>query len=831
VAPEPGIALALAVERAATIGNLRYDVAFSIPVDPAAPIEARAHLRFSLENADRPLVLDFEPGQAHLTSVTAGKRAVTPLVANGHIVIPAKELEAGENDVTITFRAGDASLNRTADFLYTLFVPARAHLAFPCFDQPDLKARFSLELTVPDGWQALANGAELSREPLEGRVRLRYRETEPIPTYLFAFAAGRFQVESGERRGRTYRLLHRETDAGKVARNREAVIDLHDAALAWMEEYTGIPYPFGKFDALLVPSFQFSGMEHPGAVYYNAASLFLDESATENQRLNRASVIAHETAHMWFGDLVTMRWFDDVWMKEVFANFMAAKIVNPAFPGVNHDLRFLVAHYPAAYAVDRTKGTHPVRQPLENLNEAGSLYGAIIYQKAPIVMRQLERLIGEGTFRDGLRDYLTTFTFGNATWRDLITLLDARTDRNLAEWSRTWIEEAGRPTITTELPRAGVATPSIVFVQADPQADRGLRWTEELDVIVGTTAGVRSRPLTLEKQRTELPLAEPPERVQFVLPAGGGLGYGLFAIDDASLAFLLTHHTELADPVTRGAVWITLWDALLERRVAPASFLDAALAALDREDTEQNVQLVTGYVTETFWRFLPPDAREAIAPRLERTLGAGLARATSTGMKSTFFSAFRSSVTTPAGLAYLDRVWRRQERVAGLPFAETDEALMALELAVRGVPASATILDEQRRRFENPDRKARFEFVMPALSADASTRDAFFKSLSDVARRRREPWVIEGLEFLNHPLRRPSSEQYIRPSLDLLAEIRRTGDIFFPRNWMDAVLGGHNSSAAAETVRRFLAEHADYPPRLRRIVLQSADDLFRAADR
>ena len=172
------------------------------------------------------------------------------------------------------------------------------------------------------------------------------------------------------------------------------LFDLHAAALEWLERYTGIPYPFGKFDFFLVPAFQFGGMEHPGAVFYNAPGLMLDESATQNQLLERASTISHETSHMWFGDLVTMRWFTDVWMKEVFANFMAAKIVNPSFPGVNHDLRFLHAYYPLAYDVDRTAGTNAIRQPLDNLKDAGTLYGAIIYQKAPIVMRQLETIMG-----------------------------------------------------------------------------------------------------------------------------------------------------------------------------------------------------------------------------------------------------------------------------------------------------------------------------------------------------------------------------------------------------------------------------------------------------
>src|SRR5262245_1033289 len=385
--------------------------------------------------------------------------------------------------------------------MYTLFVPARAHLAFPCFDQPNLKARYALELDVPSGWQAVANGAETFHETAGDRVRIRYAETQPIPTYLFAFAAGKFQLEATERNGRWYRMFHRETDVKKVERNKKSVFDLHASALDWLEKYTGIPYRFGKFDFVLIPSFQFGGMEHPGSIFYNAASILLDESATENQMLNRANVIAHETSHMWFGDLVTMQWFNDVWMKEVFANFMAAKIANPAFPHVNHNLRFLVSHYPAAYAVDRTAGTHPIRQELTNLDEAGSLYGAIIYDKAPIVMRQLERILGEDKLKEGLRAYLKEFQFGNATWLDLIDILDQRTEIDLKAWSHAWVEEAGRPSIQTTL-----ESDRIAFVQSDPQKSRALRWTQHMEVLAGTSTAFTVVPLDIRNERTELPL-------------------------------------------------------------------------------------------------------------------------------------------------------------------------------------------------------------------------------------------------------------------------------------------------------------------------------------
>src|SRR5213594_1631408 len=414
--PEPGVSLALATERAQSIEALRYDLAFSIPVAPTAPITGKAVIRFNAKDVTRPLVLDFSPGADHISSISVAGRPSHFRLVKDHIIIPSSELTSEENAVEIVFRAGDSSLNRSPDFIYTLFVPARAHLAFPCFDQPNLKARFALELTVPEEWQAISNAEETFHEKAVNRVRIRYAETQPIPTYLFAFAAGKFKVESAERNGRWYRMLHRETDAKKVERNRKAVFDLHAASLEWLEKYTGVPYRFGKFDFVLIPSFQFSGMEHPGSIYYNSASILLDESATENQMLNRASVIVHETSHMWFGDLVTMQWFNDVWMKEVFANFMSAKIVNPSFPNVNHDLRFLLAHYPQAYEIDRTAGANPIRQRLTNLNDAGSLYGAIIYQKAPIVMRQLEMIVGETAFRDGLREYLNKYSFGNATW-------------------------------------------------------------------------------------------------------------------------------------------------------------------------------------------------------------------------------------------------------------------------------------------------------------------------------------------------------------------------------------------------------------------------------
>jgi aminopeptidase N len=839
--PESGVSEGLANERAGRIADLHYDLSLTIPAAKSEPLTGSAVIRFTLADAGHSLALDFAPDAAGLLSeVRTASGHIEVRQVNGHILVPANALRHGDNQLTLRFRAGNASLNRNDDFLYTIFVPARAHLAFPCFDQPDLKARWTLSLDVPDGWATLANGADATKTSGDGRTRLGFAETPPISTYLFAFAAGKFNVEVAERSGRTFRMFHRETDSAKVARNRDAIFDLHARALAWLEDYTGIRYPFGKFDFLLVPAFQFGGMEHPGAIFYNASGLLLDETATQDQQLGRASVIAHETSHMWFGDLVTMKWFSDVWMKEVFANFMAAKIVNPSFPGINHDLRFLLAHYPAAYNVDRTAGTNEIRQPLANLSEAGTLYGAIIYEKAPIVMRQLETILGRDPFRDGLRDYLKKYSFANASWPDLIAVLGNRTPEDLSAWSHAWVEERGRPIVRTELQMSHGTVERLTLTQQDPYAGRGLIWNQRIEVAIGVgtetldhadqaQASVKLLPVTLNAARVEVPAAHG-LAAKFVLANGGGLAYGELHLDATSLAWLTSNLPDIDDGLTRGSAWVTLWDAMLDGEVQPDAIVGLALRGLPRERDELNVQRVLSYLTQTYWKFTPADARRAAAPRVEQLLRDGFQAASSQSLKSAWFNALRDTALTPSTIEWLTRVWRQQEQVAGLTLSETDYIRLAEELAVRQVPDSNAILEEQLARTKNPDRKAQFAFVRPALSPDPRVRDAWFLALADVANRRHEAWVLDGLRYLHHPLRSGASERYIQPALEQLQEIQRTGDIFFPKRWMDATLGGYQSASAAATVRAFVDRLSPaYPERLRRIILSSADDLFRAA--
>ncbi len=859
----PGVPWALAERRAATIFNLHYDVRFEIPAARREPITGSVTASFTLTEVG-PLVLDFTQPPEHVHAVRVAGAPVDFGVRDEHVIVPADVMSPGHNVVDIEFTAGDGSLNRQDDFLYTLFVPDRARVAFPLFDQPNLKARFQLRLEVPAQWRAVANGSLASREVHGDRALLTFTETHAISSYLFAFAAGDFDVEEVERDGRRMAMFHRETDRARVERNADAIFDLHASALAWLEAYTGIAFPFEKFDFVLVPAFQYGGMEHPGAIFYRADALLLDDSATQNAHLGRASLIAHETAHLWFGDLVTMTWFDDVWMKETFANFMAAKIVNPTFPEVDHDLRFLLAHHPAAYGVDRTAGANPIRQPLDNLNEAGTLYGAIIYQKAPIVFAHLERLIGEETLRDGLREYLQAHAYANASWNDLIAILDARTPEDLAAWSRTWVEESGRPRVEAAWETDGDAIAELVVRQSpddsgarlwpDPAADgpgwnpyavgpadpaapgesasarAGRVWNQRLDLRLGYADGASDLlPLHLRDAAAVVAAATGRPAPDYVLANGSGLGYGLMVLDARTRDHLLAALPDIEDALTRAIGWVSLWEALLEGEVVPEALIDLAQRALPAETDEQNVSRILGYLSATYWRHLTPERRAALAPGIEALLWRRIAASDSRSLAAAYFGAYRDVALSAAAVARLERIWRGEEDVPGVPLAERDLTALAHGLAVRAAPGSPEILVAQRDRIDNPDRRAAFEFVMPALAADRSVRDRFFDSLRDPANRAREPWVLTALGFLHHPLRARESEAYIRPSLDLLEEVRRTGDIFFPERWLHATLGGHRSAGAAVIVEQYLADQRDLPPRLRAKVLQAADGLQRAA--
>ncbi|GGK76147.1 M1 family metallopeptidase [Rufibacter glacialis] len=820
----PGVSKLLADFRLQQLSQINYDLHLTIPAQKEAPIQASEVITFELKEKGQPVQLDFKETSDKLKQVKVNGVIVPIAHTQEHLILPARHLRKGENQVEITSTAGNLSLNRQQDFLYTLLVPDRARTVFPCFDQPSLKATFTLALTLPQEWKALANAPLQDSVLSAGQKTYRYQKSDLIPTYLFSFAAGKFDHLAQTANGRTMHFLHRETDKEKLQQSLSPIFQIHRDALQFMEAYTGINYPFQKFDFVAIPDFQYGGMEHVGAIQYKASTLFLDEGATQDQKISRSSLISHETAHMWFGDLVTMEWFNDVWMKEVFANFMADKITQVAVPNSNFDLKFVVDHLPAAYGVDRTAGANPIRQELDNLQDAGSMYGNIIYHKAPVMMRQLERLMGEEAFRKGLQQYLKKYAFGNATWPDLIQILDDLTPADLQAWNQVWVNEPGRPQFEYTLQTQGGKISNLTIRQKGEDGSARF-WPQFFELALVYPNRIQELTVNMNEAEVTLPEAVGQEKPLFVLFDVTGQGYGVFPVD----AQMLTGLYSLKNPVARASAYINLYENLQNgRSVTPRQLLDFYRSGLSKETEELNVKLLTGQLSDIFWRFLPATQRPALAPQLEQELWAALEKATSGNVKKLLFKTYQSIALSAAAQNRLYQIWDQEQAPAGVKLSEDDYTSLALALAVRDYQNSPQILARQMARIPNPDRKKRLQFMLPALSGQVQERDAFFASLKKEENREVESWVLAALGYLHHPLRAATSEKYLPESLNLLEEIQRTGDIFFPASWLSVTFGSYQSAGAAQTVRAFLQAHPAYNPKLKGKILQAADGVFRA---
>jgi aminopeptidase N len=811
---EEGISKTLADWRVQHIRQIGYELRFAIPGSQSRSISAIETVRFSLNKTDLDLQLDFK----------AGSGAVSKLVCNGqpvpvnqicqHLVVPKQFLKNGDNELVILFTPPDQSLNRNPEFLYTLLVPDRASTLFPCFDQPNLKARFYLTLDVPRWWKAVANAPEEERTETDSTQVIRYAQTELLPTYLFAFSAGKFDTICRRHNGETFTLYHRETNQEKLKNNIDEIFRLLFLSLDSIEHYTGIPYPYKKYDLVAVPSFQYSGMEHPGAALYRSSALFLEGTPTRQELLNRANLIAHETAHMWFGDLVTMPWFDEVWMKEVLANFIADKVVSPLFPEFNQDLLFLMAHQYAAYSVDRTEGANSIGQPLANLSDAGSLYGPIIYHKAPIVMNMLENKIGKPALQKGLQEYLRNFAFGNAGWNDLIALLDS--DDSLRKWSDSWVYEPGRPHL-----KASVEKGNLKVAQLDP-AGKSRNWGQSIEVIWPEDGTIKHQKVAVSGKLTVINNLFSGTPKWLYLNANGG-GYGYFEMDRQTLQFFCQNVGSLDDDLLRASVWTDLFENLTEDKLYADEFLEAVLKNLPDEKNQVIYERILTYLNDVFTYRAADEIRAAFAQRVESMLWSQMD--VRTDFRNALLNTAIRLCSTAGSLARLDSIG------TGLldkyPATAEQKTTLAYYLALRQPDRAIQILNDREQLLENADQVRRFRFVRQSLNPDQAARDAFFNSLLKKENREHEPWVNEAMAFLNHPLREYESLKYLRPALDVLQEIQVTGDIFFPQSWLDNLLKGHRSPEAADTVRRFLNDHPDYPENLKRKILQSGDFLLK----
>jgi aminopeptidase N len=827
---EPGVSYQLAQYRSSVISGVYYHLSFKIPAVKAEPVTGSCLIEFELKSVDQDLQIDFKQDADHVKSVeflvNSNFTKIPIVVTQEHIIINKKYLHVGSNSAMITFIAGDASLNRNDDYLYSLSVPDRARIIFPCFDQPDLKANYLLALTVPKDWHVLANGKtqlQPAAEEKDGYIQYFFAKSDKLPTYLFSFTAGKYTDVKQTIGNHEAEFLHRETDSAKIKLSTDSIFKAHKDAISFLENWTGIPYPFQKVGFVAIPDFQFGGMEHPGEVQYKASSLFLDEGATKDQFIARSNLVSHETSHMWFGDMVTMEWFNDVWMKEVFANFMADKVTEKLMGTETFNLKFLQDHYPAAYGVDRTMGANPIRQQLDNLQDAGSLYGNIIYHKAPIMMRQLESLMGKANFQKGIREYLKKYAYGNATWPNLIAILSKYSTTNLYSWNKVWVNQPGRPVFDYKVTYSGNKISSLTINQ-HPEVGAQRIWPQVFSITMVYPDHTKTIPVNMNAQQITLTAVAGLAKPSFILFNSDGMGYGIFPADKAMTASLF----KLESPLQRASAYINGYENMLAGRgFKPVELLKLYLHGIGIEKNEMNLRLLTGYITSIYWTFILPQDRLTLSIEVEQALWASMEQQIAANNKKILFGAYQNIYLSADAKSRIYQIWLTQKPPAGVKLAEEDYTGMALSIALKS-DTITSVLKQQQTRINNAERKSRLAFLMPALSLNVQERDAFFNSLADRKNRAKEAWVTTALGYLNHPLRQSTAIKYLPKSLALVEEIQRTGDVFFPQSWLGAVFSSYQTKAAYQVVTDFLKQHPSYNTKLKDKILQATDNLYRA---
>ena len=824
----PGVSRALATHRAKEITDVRY----ALRLDVARLDTARGHIQISfvLRTAD-DVIVDFRGPK--LFDVTVNAVPPLELQWNGtHVRIPARMVRAGQNVIDASFAtliapAGTPIIHfhdetDARDYLYTLLVPSDAHALFPSFDQPDLKARLTLDLGVPSGWTAIANGRASPTAANGSTTTIRFSATDPLPTYLFAFAAGPYARFTGGPRSTP--LLVRASRAREV--EVDSLQNQVTSALGSLERYFGIPYPFQQFQYMLSPAFPFGGMEHPGVTMFNEESFIYREPPTLNQRLGRRATIYHEVAHQWFGDYVTMRWFDDLWLKEGFATYMAAKIQDlEHLP--NPWMSFYLRNKPAAYDVDATVGTTPIWQQLGNLDQAKSNYGAIVYNKAPGVLKQLNYLVGDSAFRAGVHVFLASHPYGNATWRDLLSAIGAAAHQPLDDWGKQYILRPGMPIVEQSLDVADGRVRRLLLVQrpAQPSLSGHGPWPIRTQVaLVRQGAPTTLLPVVLRSDTTIVTSAAGRPAPDFVFANANDYAYALVLPDTASTGWLAQHIGSLNDVFLRAMLWGALWDLVRETRLAPRTFLETAIRELPNEHDEQIAAGIIGRLRRAVESYLSTADRDTILPVAERLLlDGGSDQRHPYGIRKSQLDAFIELATTPKAVARLD-AWLDSTTAAGLPLRQPSRwSIVTRLVSIAAASADRRLSDEERR--DTTAGGKRRAFIAGAARPEPATKRTYFnRYLADASLN--EEWVTASLRAFNDPDQSALTLPYLALALDSLPWIQRNRRIFFLGSWLGAFIGGQRDAAALRIIDDYLAAHPT-PIDLRQKVLQSRDDLER----
>jgi aminopeptidase N len=553
-------------------------------------------------------------------------RVLDPAWDGSRITLAEERLQA-ENELRVSYerrydRTGEGfhqfiDPEDGSEYLYTQLEPYSAHRVFPCFDQPDLKAVYRTAVTAPAAWAVVTAGAEMDRDELpDGRVRRAFAETVRFSTYLFSVCAGPFASVHTEHRGIPLGLYCRASliehlDADELWAVTRAGID-------YFEEFFEEPYPFGKYDQLFVPEFNWGGMENVAAVTYTDTVVFRDPP-TEDQLTRRAEYLLHELAHMWFGDLVTLRWWSDLWLNESFASYVAYMALDDGdrYPAIWQDFNYRMKLW--AYREDQLPTTHRIADDVPSTDETFLNFDGITYGKGAAVLKQLVAAIGEDAFRRGMRLYFRRHRFDNATLADFLAALQEGAGIDLVHWAARWLRTPSLNTIAAEWTADGKKITSFELVQSAPSEHPTLRPHHLELALVGQDDEVRVVPVAFEEPRFSPDGLAGTAAPVFVYPNHGDHGYAKIALDPVSLAWAKARLGTVTSPLLRQQLWASLWEMVRDRALASTEYLDLVAAHLEAEQSLAIVRMVAATVGGAVARYVPEGAIDREAQRFVET--------------------------------------------------------------------------------------------------------------------------------------------------------------------------------------------------------------------
>jgi aminopeptidase N len=872
-APE-GIPRELARERAARIVDPRYNLDYTL-VPHATTTSGHEELIFKLKTAG-PVLLDFR-GKSVSKMVVNGKE-VPAKVENGHIELPADLLKLSPNagqkkktqerltdnlgrpfspdgviggivaseipeegvgpndnrvDIDFTAEIGPAGKAITSfedkddgsEYIYTLFVPMDAEMAFPCFDQPDLKARFELTVVAPEEWTVVSNTDTQQVFSIEaGKRKTFFTQTVPISTYLFAFAAGPFfRVSSRNEREPT--VFVRQSVFQRAQQEVREVQEITAKGKKYLAGYFDQRYPFGKYDLVLIPGFAYGGMEHAGATFLREESVLFRTAPTRNDLLNRDILVLHELTHQWFGDFVTMRWFDDLWLKEGFAQYMAYHALADLKPKDNVWPRFYESIKPAAYRIDATQGATPIYQDIANLKDAKSAYGAIVYSKAPGILRQLAFVLGEEKFRDGLRLYLKEHAYDNADWSDLVAALEKVSGKSLTKWADVYIRRRGMPQVDVSWScGAGNRISRFTLKQHDVLGEGGI-WPISTQVLLSyaNKAPVAVR-ADLDSASASVKEAVGKPCPAFVFANDQDYAYGRFLLDSRSRRAVERQIGGIGDVFERTLLWGALWESVRDAQLNPREYVDLALKTLPGETDESLAQDRIGHVGTALHRYVSPAQRAPLAARAEMMASNQMLHALDQDLRIVWFRGLRAVAQTPQGRDRLKELLSGKLAVPGVELRQLDRWNMVTALVALDDPQADAVLAAEEKRDPSGDG-LKYAYVAKAARAAATTKKKYFDDyLHDTSRP--EDWVAQSLGAFNYWNQSDLTLPYLRPALNALPQMKRERKIFFVLGWLNAFIGGQQSAQAQAEVRGFL-KTADLDKDLKLKTLEVEDELDR----